>query len=273
MMLALARRETAVTFSVHLVVLLGLLLAVPAAAEPVYHDLTFDQTKPSADTFVGSFVIDDSLLGAANANGFVPFQDFDSFSITVPTIGTFDLADAGNPALEGVTLDGAGNVAFFDSPGFDPGSVQLVEFCCSTVPGLGTLDMSETGGWGIGPFFDPLGRPDKRFFVDPFIGHGVGRFLLVAGEVEFLNTIGGIAKAAPRHHILMKIFVAMAHAADVERDFRFQPVQRALDIAVDVDVCGADDGEVVQPLVGALGAGAFKTFLEPGQVFADRCGG
>jgi len=85
-----------------------------AYGDSISHTLTLTENSPNAgQVFVGFFEIDDSFLVA---NAFIPFSNFDSFSITVNGI-TYNLADAVNPTTEGVQTDGFEVVILFEDTG------------------------------------------------------------------------------------------------------------------------------------------------------------
>ncbi len=86
-------------------------------------------------------------------------------------------------------------------------------------------------------------------------------------EIQFLYSLRCIPETTPDHHVLMKILVAMAHAADVQRNLRLHLRQRTLHVAVHSDVHRGLDCEVAQALTVA---GATETLLEPGQIFGQR---
>ena len=100
-------------------------VAAPAHATPILHNLTLNQTAPTAATIMGTFSIDDSLL---LPNTQIFFNQFLSFSISVAGLN-WGLANAVLPNTEGVVTDGTGEVfRFNDTLG------NLTEFCmgCST---------------------------------------------------------------------------------------------------------------------------------------------
>src|SRR3546814_17026842 len=114
---------------------------------------------------------------------------------------------------------------------------------------------------------DAVRRADERLPVDPLVGDGVGRLLLAPGEIQLLYPICGFAEAAPDHHVLVEILVAMPHAADVERDLGLQLAQGGADILVHLDMDGCGDLEVRQRLATA---GAPEALPQPGATRAEE---
>ena len=91
--------------------------------------------------------------------------------------------------------------------------------------GLAGAD-GQAGGATVFPraeaLLDASRRPDQRFQIHPFVGHRRGGLFLAMREIEFLNSVGGVAEAVTDHDVLMEVLVAMAHAADIQRDLRLQ---------------------------------------------------
>ena len=86
--------------------------------------------------------------------------------------------------------------------------------------------------------------PDQRFQIHPFVGYGSGRLFLAVCEIEFLDPICGIAKSVTNHDVFVKVLVAMAHAADIQRDLRLHLRQRGFYITVDLDMHRGLDGKI-----------------------------
>src|ERR1700676_4545793 len=101
---------------------------------------------------------------------------------------------------------------------------------------------------------------DQRFQIDPLVRHGSDRFVLVAGEVQFLDALGGVAEPAPNHDGVVKILGPVTHAAHIQRHLRLQARQRPLHVAVDLNMRGGLDGEILQTLAVA---GATEALLQP----------
>ncbi len=110
--------------------------------DSISHTLTLTENPASGgDIFVGSFEIDDTFLVA---NAFIPFSDFNSFSITVNGI-TYNLADAVDSFNEGVQTDGFGVVILFEDNTGAGAVIGLAEF--ETITGK-KLFLSSSGiGW------------------------------------------------------------------------------------------------------------------------------
>src|SRR5262245_31513638 len=117
--------------------------------------------------------------------------------------------------------------------------------------------------------FDARLRTDQRFGVDPFVGHRRRRFVLALGQVEFLDPFRRGFEAAAHHDVLVKVLIAMAHAANVESHLGFELVERGLHVITNLDVHRALNFEV---LPVALAVAATKALLEPGPVFRHGAG-
>ena len=114
------------------------LVAVPLGTSPasaaVITSMTFTQTDPILGApIIGSFEIDESLVGAGHENEFIPFASFTSFSITL--FGTvFDLGIAVQPLVNGALTNSDGQIDRFAasaSPGggsFNNGFTRLTFF-------------------------------------------------------------------------------------------------------------------------------------------------
>src|SRR5882757_2039419 len=101
---------------------------------------------------------------------------------------------------------------------------------------------------------------DQRFQIDPLVRHGSDGFVLVAGEVQFLDALGDVAEPAPDHDVVVKILGPVTHAAHIQRYLRLQARQRPFHVAVDLNMHGGLDGEILQALAVA---GAPEALLQP----------
>ena len=91
---------------------------------------------------------------------------------------------------------------------------------------------------------DPRRPARPGALVAELVGHGVDRLVLAPRQVQLLDALGGVAVAAADHHVLVEVLVAMAHAADVERDARLHARQRAAHVVGDGDPTRGLDLEV-----------------------------
>src|SRR5712692_10504475 len=123
----------------------------------------------------------------------------------------------------------------------------------------------QPGDAALGPgavaLADARDRAHQRHLVAEFVRDGGDGLVLPPGEIQLLNALRRIAEAAADHHFLVKILVAMPHAADVERHARLHARERAAHIVGDRDLGARLDLEVGEALAGARAA---KAFLEPG---------
>ena len=114
-------------------------------AAPIIHNLTLTETSPGGGgPFSGTLVIDDSLLGIANAGSFISQSAFDSFEISL--YGT-TFSSAGGDTFEadaGVLLDAMGMVLRFDDPN---GLSATIDDRGGGPDVIASLQLAENGTW------------------------------------------------------------------------------------------------------------------------------
>src|SRR5439155_5019936 len=122
----------------------------------------------------------------------------------------------------------------------------------------------QPGDAGVGPgtiaLADSGDGPDQRHLVAELVGHGGDGLVFPLGEKELLDPLGGVPEATADHHFLVKVLVAMAHAADVERHVRLHARERPAHVVGDRDLGSWLDLEVREALAAA---GTAEAFLEP----------
>src|SRR5205814_395148 len=74
---------------------------------------------------------------------------------------------------------------------------------------------------------DAIDRADQRHLVAELVGHRGHGLVLAFGEEQLLDALRGIVEAAPHHHVLVEVLVAVTHAADAERHAWFHARERA----------------------------------------------
>src|SRR5262245_13138110 len=131
----------------------------------------------------------------------------------------------------------------------------------------------QPGDSGIGPrsvpLADPPDRPNQRHLVAELVGDGGDGLVFALGQEQLLDLLRGVAEAAAEHHLLVKVLVAMAHAADVEGNARLHARERAAHIVGDGDLGARLDLEAREALAAA---GAPESLLEPGPQHRHQAG-
>src|SRR5712692_7099290 len=112
---------------------------------------------------------------------------------------------------------------------------------------------------------DPLPRAAERHFVDEGVRHRRGRLLLLAGEIEILDGLGGALVPVAAHEVIVEISPARAHAAHVEGEARLDHGPAAGDIIAQHDGDGGREVEAREGFVAACAREAgVERFLEDG---------
>ena len=122
-------------------------------------------THPSFPEMRGSFEIDDSLLGPANANGFVPFSQFSRFQIFVVSAG-FNLPGDSvqvSYGAGGLKLDASGQPLGFRAEGLVSTTIYDVDSGDGSKPQTRLKLTISTDG-------SPVGRWDYRNYYSSSVG-------------------------------------------------------------------------------------------------------
>src|SRR6266545_1580917 len=110
----------------------------------------------------------------------------------------------------------------------------------------------QPGDAALGPgaiaLADARDRPDQRHLVAKLVGNGGDGLVLPLRQIELLDALRRVAEAAPDHHLLVEILVAMPHAANVERDARLHARERPAHVVGDRDLGARLDLEVGESL-------------------------